>query len=90
MPDYEEFKQFVLTADSRSLVEQLSRDVKQPLGTADSLVHMLAMMQQPSEATQQKIDSGELNAVEMLEQLTALIGQAFDCLDYYRQILNEG
>ena len=89
MAEFEEFKQFVLTADSRSLVEQLSRDVKQPLGTAHNLIHILAMMQQPSEAMQQKIESGELNADEMLEQLTALIGQAFDCLDYYRQILNE-
>ena len=86
---YEEFRQFVLSADSRSLVEQLSKDVKEPLGSAHSLIHMLTIMQNPSPAIQQKIDRGELDAGAILEQLSELVGQVFDCLDTYRQVLNE-
>ena len=78
---YEEFKQFVLSADTRSVVEQLSMDVKQPLGSVHNLIHMLMMMQNPSPAVQQKIDDGEINATEMLNQLTELVGKVFDCLD---------
>jgi hypothetical protein len=85
---YEEYKQFILSAQPSDLIQQLSMDVKTPLGSAQNLIHMLEMMQNPSPAIQQKIDGGELNTTEMLEQLTGLIGQVFDLLDFYRDTLN--
>ena len=85
---YEEYKQFILSAQPSDLIQQLSMDVKTPLGSAQNLIHMLEMMQNPSPAIQQKINSGELNTTEMLEQLTGLIGQVFDLLDFYRETLN--
>ncbi len=86
---YEDYKQFILSADPRSLLRQLNTDIKTPLISAQNVVHMLAMMQSPSPAIQQKIDSGELNPAQMLEQLTGLINQVFDVLDFYRSTLDE-
>jgi signal transduction histidine kinase len=86
---YEDFKQFILAADQRSLVRQLNIDIKTPLTSAQNIVNMLVMMQSPSPAIQQKIDSGEMNPAEMLEQLTGLINQVFDVLDFYRATLDE-
>ncbi len=85
----EGFRQFILAADPRSLVRQLNRDIKTPLISAQNIANMLVMMQSPSPAIQRKIDSGELNPAEMLDQLTGLINQVFDVLDYYRATLDE-
>jgi hypothetical protein len=85
----EAYKQFILTADSRSLVHQLNTDVKAPLASAQNIVNMLGMMQNPSPGIQRKIDSGELNPTELLEQLTGLITQVFDVIDFYRSTLDE-
>ena len=54
----DEYRQFILSADNRSLMQQLKKDVKTPLISAQNLVNVLAMMQEPSPAVQQKI-SGE-------------------------------
>jgi hypothetical protein len=86
---YEDFKQFILSADPRSLLRQLNRDIKTPLTSAQNLANTLVMMQSPSPTIQQKIDSGELNPAEMLDQLTGLINQVFDVLDFYRATLDE-
>ncbi len=85
----EEYKQFILSADPRALMKQLKGDVKTPLISAQNLINVLIMMQAPSPATQQKIESGELNASEMLEQLTEFITQALDVIDFYRNTLDE-
>jgi hypothetical protein len=85
----EEYKQFILNADPRSLVQQLNTDIKGPLVSAQNIVNMLGMMQNPSPGIQRKIDSGELNAPEMIEQLTTLLTQVFDVLDFYRSTLGE-
>jgi hypothetical protein len=88
-PDqYDEFRQFILNADPRSLIQQLNSDIKSPLVSAQNIANMLAMMQTPTATIQKKIDSGELNATEMLQQMTTLITQVFDVIDFYRETLN--
>jgi hypothetical protein len=85
---YEDYKGFILSAHPRDLIQQLNMEVKTPLGSAQNIIHVLEMMQSPTPSIQQKIDSGELNQAEMLEQLTGLIGQVFDILDFYRDTLS--
>ncbi|HLY27993.1 MAG TPA: hypothetical protein VKQ72_16730 [Aggregatilineales bacterium] len=85
----DEYKQFILSADPRALMKQLKGDVKTPLISAQNLVNVLIMMQSPSSATRQKMESGELDASQMLEQLTELITQALDVIDFYRSTLDE-
>ncbi len=84
----EEYKQFILSADTRALMRQLNSDIKTPLVSAQNIVNMLAMMQNPSSAIQKKIDSGELNAEELYTQLSNLITQVFDVIDFYRSTLD--
>ncbi len=85
---FDEYKQFILSADSRTLVRQLSMDLKAPLTSAQNIANMLTMMQTPSASIQRKIDSGELNPEAMLTQLTELMQQAFDVLDFSRDTLD--
>src|SRR5262249_55834580 len=85
----DEFKQFILSADPRSLIKQLRSDVKTPLISAQNLVNVLIMMQDPTPVVQQKIDNGELNASETLEQLTGFINQALHLIHFYRATLDE-
>lgn len=89
MPDeMDEYRQFILSADAPTLIRQLKLDVKSPLTSAQNLVHMLAMMQSPSPAIQKKIDNGELNAAEMIDQITQALNQALDILDFYQSTLD--
>ncbi len=85
---YDEYKQFILSADSRALVRQLSMDLKAPLTSAQNIANMLTMMQKPSASIQRKIESGELNPEAMLTQLTELMQQAFDIREFYRDTLD--
>ncbi len=85
---FDEYKQFILSADTRSLVRQLGMYLKAPLTTAQNIANMLTMMQNPSASIQRKIDSGELNPEAMLTQLTELMQQAFDVLEFYRDTLD--
>jgi hypothetical protein len=85
---YDDYKQFILSADSRALVRQLSMELKAPLTSAQNIASMLTMMQNPSASIQRKIDNGELNPEEMLNQLTELMHQAFDILEFYRDTLD--
>ena len=85
----DEYKQFILSADSRSLIQQLRSDVKTPLVSAQNLINVLIMMQSPTPTIQEKIDSGELNVPEMLDQLTGFLGQAMDVIDFYRETLDQ-
>ncbi len=85
----DEYKQFILSADTRALIRQLKSDVKTPLVSAQNLVNVLIMMQSPTTTIQQKIDDGELNVPEMLDQLTGFLGQAMDVIDFYRETLDQ-
>ena len=86
----DEYKQFIQSADTRTLVRQLKHDVKTPLVSAQNLINVLIMMQSPTPQIQQKIDAGELDVTQILEQLTGFVGQAMDVIDFYRQSLDEG
>jgi hypothetical protein len=88
MTSAEDYKKWIVSAEPASLIEQLSDDVKTPLITAQNLVNMLAMMQNPSPSVQRKMESGELNAEDMLGQITQLVQQAFDVIDFYRDALS--
>lgn len=88
--EIEEYKQFILSADAQALIKQLRTEVKNPLVSAENLVNVLIMMQQPSDSIQQKIDDGELNAQEMLEQVRDFMNQVFDMVDFYHTTLSEG
>jgi hypothetical protein len=85
---FEEFRQFIRSADKQALLHQLNTDVKTPLVSAQNILNMLVMMQSPSPAIQKKIASGELNSTEMLTQITELITQVFDVIDFYRNSLS--
>jgi hypothetical protein len=89
MTDIDEYKQWILSADTRSLLQQLNSDVKTPLVTAQNLVTMMQMMQNPSPAIQKKIESGELNFEAMLGEIAGYITQVFDVIDFYRSALDE-
>ena len=86
----DEYKQFILSADARALMKQLKLDVKTPLVSAQNLLNVLILMQSPSPAIQQKIESGELEPSAMLEEIGGLINQAMDLIDFYRVTLDEG
>lgn len=88
--ELEEYRQFILSSDSQALIKQLRTDIKSPLVSAENLVNVLIMMQDPSESIQQKIDDGELNGREMLVQTRELINQVLDLIDFYNTTLNEG
>jgi len=88
MSDYEAYKQWILSADPRSLVHQLDDEVRSRMVSAQNLVNILGMMQNPSPKMQARIDSGELNAVEMLQQISSFIEQAFSVLDFYKSTLD--
>lgn len=92
MADLDDYKQWLLSADVPTLLHQLNSDIKTPLVSAQNLVNMLTMMLNPSPTIQKKIDSGELNREQMLGQITALIAQVFDMIDFYRDTFdqNEG
>jgi hypothetical protein len=85
--DADEYAQFILSADTRALVRQLSLDIKTPLGSAYNVVQMLLMTLSPSPAIQEKIDSGELNVEDMLNQLSGLLTETFDVIDFYKDTL---
>ena len=89
MPDLEDYKQWIKTASTHDVVEQLNDEVKTPLISAQNLLHMLVMMQNPSPAVQKKIDSGELNAADMLDQINELITRSFDAIDFFRENLDQ-
>ncbi len=89
MTDAEEYKRWILSADPRSLIKQLNTEIKSPLVTAQNLINMLWLMQNPSPAVQERIDSGELNREQMLSQIAELIEQVFATIDFYRDSLNE-
>ena len=88
--ELEEYRQFILSSDSQALIKQLRTDIKSPLVSAENLVNVLIMMQDPSESIQQKIDEGELNGREMLVQTRELINQVLDLIDFYNTTLSEG
>ncbi len=88
--EIEEYKQFILSADARALIKQLRTEVKNPLVSAENLVNVLIMMQNPSDTIQQKIEDGELNAQDMLVQVRELMNQVFDMVDFYHTTLSEG
>ncbi len=87
---YDEQKQFILSADTRTLMRQLNMDLKAPLTSAQNIANMLVLiMNSPSPSIQRKLDSSELNPPQMVEQLSGLLNQAFDVLDLYRNTLEE-
>lgn len=86
----DEQKQFILSADTRALMRQLNMDLKAPLTSAQNIANMLVLiLNSPSPSIQRRLESGELNPSEMVEQLAGLLNQAFDVLDLYRNTLEE-
>ena len=61
MSDADSYRTFILNADKRAMMQQLNLDLKNPLVSAQNLVNMLTMMQNPSPAMQQKLQSGEID-----------------------------
>ena len=86
MPD-DSYRDFILTADPRALMHQLNLELKNPLVSAQALINMLVMMQNPSPTMQRKIESGEINLEEMLQQLNEAITRSLDVIDFYRDTL---
>jgi hypothetical protein len=86
----DEQKQFILSADTRTLMRQFNMDLRAPLTSAQNIANMLVLiLNSPTPSIQHRLDSGELNLPEMVEQLTVLLNQAFDVLDLYRNTLEE-
>ena len=90
MSDTDDYRAFILNSDTRTLVHQLNLDVKDPLASAQAVVNMLSMLQNPSPAMQRKIQSGEIDPAQLLQQLTDAINRALDVIDFYRDTLEAG
>lgn len=88
MSDYEEYKQWILAADPRALVQQLNGEIRAPLVSAQNLINILGMMQKPSPKMQQRIASGELNAEEMLTQVGQHLEAILSVLDFFKKTLD--
>ena len=87
MSDADAYRTFILDADKNALMQQLNLDLKEPLVSAQNLVNMLLMMQNPSPAMQRKLDSGELDPGQMIAQIAETITRALDVIDFYRSTL---
>lgn len=90
MSDADDYRNFILTADTRALIHQLNLDIKGTLASAHAILDMLAMLQNPSPATQRKIESGEINPAQLIQQTTETLNQALDVIDFYRDTLDAG
>ena len=90
MSDTDDYRAFILNSDTSTLMHQLNLDVKDPLASAQAVVNMLAMLQNPSPAMQRKIQSGEIDPAKLLQQLTDAINRALDVIDFYRDTLDAG
>jgi hypothetical protein len=88
MSDADSYRAFILNADTRALMQQLNLDLKDPLVSAQNLVHMLLMMQNPSPAMQRKLESGEIDPGQMIQQVSESINRALDVIDFYRGTLD--
>ena len=88
MSDADSYRAFILNADTRALMQQLNLDLKDPLVSAQNLVHMLLMMQNPSPAMQRKLESGEIDPGQMIQQVAESINRALDVIDFYRGTLD--
>ncbi len=84
----DDYRDFILTADPRALMHQLNLELKNPLVSAQAVINMLVMMQNPSPAMQRKIESGEINIDEMLQQVNEAITRSLDVIDFYRDTLD--
>ncbi len=85
----DQYKQWILSADSKSLLRQLNAEIKTPLISAQNLVNILQMMQNPSPSMVKKMESGELNPDSMLAEIAGFIGSVFDIIDFFRESLEE-
>ncbi len=83
------YRDFILNADTRALMQQLNLELKEPLVSAQAIVNMLAMMQNPSPAMLKKMESGEIDPNGMIQQLTESINRALDVIDFYRETLED-
>ena len=84
------YRDFILNADGRSLIQQLNLELKDPLVSAQAVVNMLVMMQNPSPAMQQKLESGEIDPNQLLQQISEAITRTLDVIDFYRETLDNG
>ena len=88
MSDTDSYRAFILNADTRALMQQLNLDLKDPLVSAQNLVNMLTMMQNPSPAMQRKLESGEIDPAQLIAQVAESINRALDVIDFYRETLD--
>ena len=58
------------------------------LVSAQNLVNMLTMMQNPSPAMQRKLESGEIDPGQVIQQVAESINRALDVIDFYRETLD--
>lgn len=84
----DEYKKWILQADPRSLIHQIDEEVRAPMVTAQNILNMLWLMQNPSQAIQRRIDAGELNQEQMLSDVAELIERVFAVLDLYKNTLD--
>ena len=88
MSDTDSYRAFILNADTRALMQQLNLDLKDPLVSAQNLVNMLTMMQNPSPTMQRKLESGEIEPGQIIAQVAESINRALDVIDFYRETLD--
>jgi len=86
----EQYRQWILSADSQSLIRQLNAEIKTPLISAQNLVNILQMMQNPSPSMQKKMENGELDANKMLTDIAGFIENVFVIMDFFRESFGDG
>lgn len=85
----DQYRDFLLNASTKELIQQLNLEVKEPLVSAQNTINLLLMALNPSPNVAKKLETGEINPPAMLNQLTEDITRVLDILDFYRATLDE-
>ncbi len=83
----DDYRNYLLNASKAEVIHQLNAEVREPLIKAQNVVNMLLLTVNPSATMAKKIQAGEINPSELLQQLTDDITRVLDVIDFYRETL---
>jgi hypothetical protein len=87
MSDADAYREWILGAEPRALIDQLDSEVRQQLVSIQNFVNILALMQNPSPGMRAKMERGELDAEKMLADMAGGIEHALAVLDFFKESL---
>jgi hypothetical protein len=89
MSDLEAYKQWVLSADARAIVDQLDQEIRTPVGLAQNVANLLVMMQNPSAKLRSRMESGELDQMQMINEILGHLEQVQNVLTFFKGVFEE-